>query len=103
MSNNTTVGGGSNAGNCSESSELERIQRECASMINTLKDLHEEERQLKEANENFAHRALLMGCTAGLDGGTRRGARRKAAAAAMKLAAEGKDISSQKTHPSSST
>lgn len=103
MSNTAVGGGGSNAGNCSESSELERIQRECASMINTLKDLHEEERQLKEANENFAHRALLMGCTAGLDGGTRRGARRKAAAAAMKLAAEGKDISSQKTHPSSST
>eukprot|EP00578_Thalassiosira_sp_NH16_P004076 CAMPEP_0181138300 /NCGR_PEP_ID=MMETSP1071-20121207/34171_1 /TAXON_ID=35127 /ORGANISM="Thalassiosira sp., Strain NH16" /LENGTH=77 /DNA_ID=CAMNT_0023225123 /DNA_START=477 /DNA_END=710 /DNA_ORIENTATION=- len=49
-------------------------------MVETLKDLHEEERQLREANSVFAHRAVLMGCTAGLDGGTRRGARRKAAA-----------------------
>lgn len=64
----------------SSTSELERIQLECASMVTTLKDLHDEERQLREANKIFAHRAVLMGCTAGLDGGTRRGARRKAAA-----------------------
>jgi hypothetical protein len=61
-------------------SELERIQRECVSMVETLKALHEEERQLREANNFIAHRAVVMGCTAGLDGGTRRGARRKAAA-----------------------
>ena len=61
-------------------SELERIQRECASMVQNLKTLHEEERQLREANHILAQRAVLMGCTAGLDGGTRRGARRKAAA-----------------------
>mmetsp|Transcript_1088 Transcript_1088/g.1947 ORF Transcript_1088/g.1947 Transcript_1088/m.1947 type:complete len:108 (+) Transcript_1088:146-469(+) len=61
-------------------SELERIQRECASMVKSLKSLHEEERQLREANHILAQRAVLMGCTAGLDGGTRRGARRKAAA-----------------------
>mmetsp|Transcript_52392 Transcript_52392/g.111324 ORF Transcript_52392/g.111324 Transcript_52392/m.111324 type:complete len:98 (-) Transcript_52392:323-616(-) len=60
--------------------ELERIQRECASMVKTLKSLHEEESQLREANRILAQRAVLMGCTAGLDGGTRRGARRKAAA-----------------------
>ncbi len=49
-------------------------------MIDTLKALHEEETQLRAANKFLAHRAALMGCTAGLDGGTRRGARRKAAA-----------------------
>lgn len=61
-------------------SELERIQRECVSMVETLKALHEEEKQLREANSFLAHCAVVMGCTAGLDGGTRRGARRKAAA-----------------------
>jgi hypothetical protein len=59
-------------------SELERIQRECVSMVETIKALHEEEKQLREANNFLAHRAIVMGCTAGLDGGTRRGARRKA-------------------------
>lgn len=61
-------------------SELERIQRECVNMVETIKTLHAEERQLREANNFLAHRAVVMGCTAGLDGGTRRGARRKAAA-----------------------
>jgi hypothetical protein len=61
-------------------SELERIQRECVSMVETIKALHEEEKQLREANNFLAHRAIVMGCTAGLDGGTRRGAKRKAAA-----------------------
>ena len=62
-------------------SELQRIQRECTSMVKSLKRLHEEERQLREANIFLAHRAVVvMGCTAGLDGGTRRGARRMAAA-----------------------
>mmetsp|Transcript_38146 Transcript_38146/g.80286 ORF Transcript_38146/g.80286 Transcript_38146/m.80286 type:complete len:121 (-) Transcript_38146:120-482(-) len=61
-------------------SELQRIQNECASMVQTLQSLHEEERQLREANQLLAQRAVLMGCTGGLDGGTRRGARRKAAA-----------------------
>jgi hypothetical protein len=61
-------------------SELERIQRECVSMVETIKTLHAEERQLREANNFLAYRAVVMGCTAGLDGGTRRGARRKAAA-----------------------
>ena len=72
-------GGSSTEGN-NNSVELEKIKKECASMINTLKELHEEERQLREANTNLSQRALLMGCTAGLDGGTRRDARRKAAA-----------------------
>lgn len=67
-------------GNNNKPSELERIQRECVSMVETLKALHEEERQLREANNFLAHYAVVMGCTAGLDGGTRRGARRKAAA-----------------------
>jgi hypothetical protein len=49
-------------------------------MVETIKALHEEEKQLREANNFLAHRAIVMGCTAGLDGGTRRGARRKAAA-----------------------
>jgi hypothetical protein len=49
-------------------------------MIETLKVLHEEEMQLRATNKFLAHRAALMGCTAGLDGGTRREARRKAAA-----------------------
>lgn len=73
-------GGSSSDMNNPSASELERIQRECASMVKTLKSLHEEERQLREANHILAQRAVLMGCTAGLDGGTRRGARRKAAA-----------------------
>mmetsp|Transcript_71 Transcript_71/g.108 ORF Transcript_71/g.108 Transcript_71/m.108 type:complete len:103 (+) Transcript_71:12-320(+) len=71
---------GGSSSDMNDPSELERIQRECASMVKTLKSLHEEERQLREANHILAQRAVLMGCTAGLDGGTRRGARRKAAA-----------------------
>jgi hypothetical protein len=70
----------SNNNNNNNPSELERIQRECVSMVETIKALHEEEKQLREANNFLAHRAIVMGCTAGLDGGTRRGARRKAAA-----------------------
>ncbi|KAL3821711.1 hypothetical protein ACHAXA_003269 [Cyclostephanos tholiformis] len=60
--------------------EMERIQRECASMAKSLVMMNEEERQLRTANAILARRAVVMGCTAGLDGGTRRGARRKAAA-----------------------
>jgi len=60
--------------------ELQRIQKECASMIETLKELHDEEMQLRASNKFLAHRAAVMGCTGGLDGGTRREARRKAAA-----------------------
>ena len=74
------AGGDSSATPLGDCSELERIKKECSSMIKTLQVLHEEERQLHEANINFAQRAIIMGCTAGLDGGTRRGARRKAAA-----------------------
>ena len=74
------AGGDSSATPLGDCSELERIKKECSSMIKTLKVLHEEEQQLHEANSNFAQRAMIMGCTAGLDGGTRRGARRKAAA-----------------------
>jgi len=66
--------------NNNNSVELEKIKKECSSMINTLQELHEEERELREANTNLSQRALLMGCTAGLDGGTRREAKRKAAA-----------------------
>jgi len=85
-------GGSSTEGN-NNSVELEKIKNECASMINTLKELHEEERQLREANTNLSQRALLMGCTAGLDGGTRREAKRKAAA---------KKAASQTSTPTSS-
>ena len=74
------AGGDSSATPLGDCSELERIKKECSSMIKTLQVLHEEERQLREANRNLAQRAMIMGCTAGLDGGTRRGARRKAAA-----------------------
>ena len=74
------AGGDSSATPLGDCSELERIKKECSSMIKTLQVLHEEEQQLHEANKNFAQRAMIMGCTAGLDGGTRRGARRKAAA-----------------------
>ena len=74
------AGDDSSATPLGDCSELERIKKECSSMIKTLQVLHEEERQLREANKNFAQRAMIMGCTAGLDGGTRRGARRKAAA-----------------------
>ena len=74
------AGDDSSATPLGDCSELERIKKECSSMIKTLQVLHEEERQLHEANKNFAQRAMIMGCTAGLDGGTRRGARRKAAA-----------------------
>ena len=83
---NTADGGSSSAvqgadlNKGASSSELEKIQQECASMINTLKTLHEEERQLRESNTFLAQLAALMGCTRGLDGGTRRGARRIAAA-----------------------
>ena len=73
-------GGGSSIEGNNNSVELEKIKKECASMINQLMELHEEERQLREANTNLSQRALVMGCTAGLDGGTRRDARRKAAA-----------------------
>ena len=76
----TSDGGDSSATPLGDCSELERIKKECSSMIKTLQVLHEEERQLREANKNFGQRAMIMGCTAGLDGGTRRGARRKAAA-----------------------
>lgn len=82
--------------NNTQTSELQRIQRECASMAGALLELNEEERQLREANAFLARRAMVMGCTAGLDGGTRRGARRKAAA--KKIAAS----SSSSSAPSSS-
>eukprot|EP00579_Thalassiosira_antarctica_P026597 CAMPEP_0202014614 /NCGR_PEP_ID=MMETSP0905-20130828/29627_1 /ASSEMBLY_ACC=CAM_ASM_000554 /TAXON_ID=420261 /ORGANISM="Thalassiosira antarctica, Strain CCMP982" /LENGTH=63 /DNA_ID=CAMNT_0048574565 /DNA_START=64 /DNA_END=251 /DNA_ORIENTATION=+ len=59
---------GGSSSDMNDPSELERIQRECASMVKTLKSLHEEERQLREANHILAQRAVLMGCTAGLDG-----------------------------------
>ena len=49
-------------------------------MIQTLKALHDEEMQLRASNKFLAHRAAVMGCSAGLDGGTRREARRRAAA-----------------------
>jgi hypothetical protein len=62
------------------SDELHRIQQECATMIQTLKALHDEEMQLRASNKFLAHRAAVMGCSAGLDGGTRREARRRAAA-----------------------
>jgi len=73
-------GSGCSTEGSNNSVELEKIKNECSSMINTLQELHEEERQLREANTNLSQRALLMGCTAGLDGGTRREAKRKAAA-----------------------
>ena len=82
---------GDGAAESADASELDRIQKECASMVNTLKSLHEEERQLRESNHVLAQKAAIMGCTAGLDGGTRRGARRKADA--IKKAAAAKKVS----------
>ncbi|KAL7437586.1 hypothetical protein ACHAXH_004624 [Discostella pseudostelligera] len=70
----------STTSNNTTTEELQRIQKECASMIQTLKELHDEEMQLRASNKFLAHRAAVMGCTGGLDGGTRREARRKAAA-----------------------
>jgi len=70
-------------------------------MINTLKALHEEERQLRESNTFLAQRAALMGCTAGLDGGTRRGARRIAAAKKKAAATANKSTDGQKKTPGS--
>lgn len=67
--------------------QLRRIQQECASMMETLKILHDEEMQLRASNTFLAHRAAVMGCTAGLDGGIRREARRKAAAGKKAAAA----------------
>ena len=56
--------------------ELERLKKECSGMINTLKALHDEEQRLREGNYILAQQAVLMGCTAGLDSGARRGAGR---------------------------
>ena len=56
--------------------ELERLKKECSGMINTLKALHDEEQRLREGNHILAQQAVLMGCTAGLDSGARRGAGR---------------------------
>jgi hypothetical protein len=78
--------------------EMERIQRECASMAASLVILDEEEKRLRIANTILARRAVVMGCTAGLDGGTRRGARRKAAA---KKIAESSSASSSSSSSSS--
>jgi hypothetical protein len=91
----------SSSSNNTQTSELQRIQRECASMAGALLELNEEERQLREANAFLARRAMVMGCTAGLDGGTRRGARRKAAA--KKIAASSSSSSAPSSSSSSSS
>eukprot|EP00569_Conticribra_weissflogii_P005040 CAMPEP_0171339994 /NCGR_PEP_ID=MMETSP0878-20121228/8287_1 /TAXON_ID=67004 /ORGANISM="Thalassiosira weissflogii, Strain CCMP1336" /LENGTH=85 /DNA_ID=CAMNT_0011841989 /DNA_START=51 /DNA_END=308 /DNA_ORIENTATION=+ len=64
--------------------ELEHLRRECASMVSTLKTLHEEEVLLRKSNEVLAQQAVLMGCRGGLDGGTKRA--RKASAGGAKKA-----------------
>ena len=56
--------------------ELERLKKECSGMINTLKALHDDEQRLREGNHILAQQAVLMGCTAGLDTGAKRGAGR---------------------------
>lgn len=62
--------------------ELERLKKECSSMINKLKALHNEEERLREGNHILAQQAVIMGCTAGFDSGARRGAGRKRPASA---------------------
>lgn len=69
--------------------ELQHIQSECTSMTTTLKQLHDQEIKLRLANELLAQQAILMGCTGGLDGGTKR-ARKKPGTGAASAAAAAK-------------
>ncbi|KAL9183534.1 hypothetical protein ACHAXT_004390 [Thalassiosira profunda] len=83
----TESSSGGGAAEADRNTELHRLQQECASMVTTLKALHDEEQELRESNAALAQRAMWMGCTAGLEA-TRRGAKRKAAAAAAAAAAK---------------
>ena len=89
--------------------ELDRLKKECAEMINTLKALDQEEKRLREGNHVLAQQAVIMGCTGCFDSGARRSAGRKrpapssAARKKEKTAAAKSSSSSSKTTATSTT
>ncbi|KAL3804008.1 hypothetical protein HJC23_006399 [Cyclotella cryptica] len=64
-------------------SELDLIKKECSEMIAVLKELHEEETNLRKENEILAQQAVLAGSKGGLDGAKKKG-RKKPAPASKK-------------------
>lgn len=63
-------------------SELDLIKRECVQMIAALKELHEEETNLRKENEILAQQAVLSGSKGGLDGAKKKGRKKPASASA---------------------
>ena len=59
--------------NNNDPSELDLIKRECVEMVATLKQLHEEEENLRKENKILAQQAVLAGSKGGLDGAKKRG------------------------------